>query len=65
MFNELEITNSFHFGAKVKFTDSEKEFCLIGFTDNHFVLTEWEKRGGIEMKIFEGSVYRDLELIID
>ena len=70
MFKE-NVTNSFCFGAKVKFTKENvhadlryKDFCLIGFTDNAFALIEWEKRGEYNFEYYTGSVYSDLELVV-
>jgi len=70
MFKE-NVTNSFYFGAKVKFTKDnvhadfkDKEFCLIGFTDTAFAVILWEKRGEYNLDFISGSIYSDLELVV-
>lgn len=65
-----DITKSYHFGAKVKFTYPEqvhqdlrnKEFCLIGFDESAFALIEWEKRGQYQIEFYTGNIYEKLSL---
>lgn len=69
MFKE-DITKSFYFGAKVKFLKQDKihqdlrdkEFYLISFDDNSFII-ERDKGGGYELEHHDGSVYSCLELV--
>lgn len=64
------ITNSFHFGAKVRFTHQNevhpdlrnKEFCLIGFDETAYALIEWEKRGLYQFEFYSGNIYEKLSL---
>jgi len=59
-----------YFCAKVKFKDhsnvhtdlKDKEFCLLGYTDNAIALIEWDKRGEYTFDYYTASL-KDLIIL--